>query len=81
MKKFFLWLATLIEDKQGSISSKRVGMFICLFILNKAINQPISNEIAIYTIAALAFAFAGLTIPEWFSDLSKNKIQQKNTTP
>jgi hypothetical protein len=77
VKSIFLWLATFIEDKQGSISAKRIGMFICLYILNKAVNQPVANEIAIYTIAALAFAFAGLTIPEWFSDLSLSKNKEK----
>ncbi len=70
--KFLRWLGTLIEDKRGAISSKRVGMFICLFILSRAVVQPDINEIVVWAIVALAFGFAGLTMPEWFSNI-KNK--------
>ena len=73
MKKFFIWLGTLIEDKTGVISSKRVGFFICLFILYHAVKNPVANEIAIYTVAALAFGLAGLTMPEWFSKLKEKE--------
>jgi len=73
MKKFFIWIGTVIEDKTGVISSKRVGFFICLFILNRAVLNPVANEIAIYTIAALAFGLAGLTMPEWFSQFKKSE--------
>jgi len=71
MKKLFIWLSTVIEDKQGVISSKRVGFFICLFILYHAVKNPVANEIAIYTVAALSFGLAGLTMPEWFSKLKE----------
>ena len=71
MKTFFVWLGTMIEDKTGVISSKRVGFFICLFILYHAVETPVSNEIAMYTVAALAFGLAGLTMPEWFSNIKK----------
>lgn len=67
MKKFILWIASLIEDKRGTISSKRIGFFWCLWILNRAATQPNINEIVIYAIVGLAFGLAGLTIPEWFS--------------
>jgi len=73
MKKFFIWLGTVIEDKAGVISSKRVGFFICLFILYHAVKNPVANEIAIYTVAALAFGLAGLTMPEWFSKLKEKE--------
>ena len=71
MKKLFIWIATLIEDKRGQISSKRIGFFVCLFMLNKAISQPTVNETVIWAIVALAAGLAGLTIPEWFSKLQK----------
>lgn len=74
MKKFILWIATLVEDKQGSISSKRIGFFWCLWMLSRAIQLSSVNEIAIYAVAGLAFGLAGLTLPEWFSDIkNKNK--------
>jgi hypothetical protein len=70
--KFLKWTATLIEDKAGSISSKRVGFFWCLWMLSRAIDQPNVNEIVIWAVVGLAFGLAGLTLPEWFSTV-KNK--------
>jgi len=70
--KFFRWLATMIEDKTGTISSKRIGFFWCLFMLQRVAANPTANEIVVYTVAGLAFGLAGLTIPEWFSSLKKD---------
>lgn len=75
MKKLFIWLASAFEDQAGSISSKRLGFFWCLWMLSRAVTQPNINEIVLYTIAGLAFGLAGLTIPEWFSNL-KNKTNE-----
>lgn len=72
MKKLFIWLGTVVEDKAGSISSKRVGFFWCLWILSRAIEQPEANEVAIWAVVGLAFGLVGLTIPEWFSKISKS---------
>jgi hypothetical protein len=71
--KVLLWIASLIEDKKGSISSKRIGFFWCLWMLSRASLAPNANEIVIYTIAGLSFGLAGLTIPEWFSTIKKNE--------
>ena len=71
MKQFLKWIGTLVEDKQGSISSKRVGFIYCLFMLHRAIYVPNINDIVILTIAGLALGLVGLTIPEWFSNLKK----------
>ena len=71
MKQFIKWAGTAIEDKNGSVSSKRLGFFWCLAMLNRAIDQPDVNEIVIWGIVGLAFGLVGLTIPEWFSDLKK----------
>jgi len=65
------WIQTIIEDKQGSISSKRIGFFWCLFMLQRISVQSTVNEIVVYTVAGLAFGLAGLTIPEWFSKIEK----------
>ena len=70
--KFFRWLATIIEDKTGIISSKRIGFFWCLFMLQRVAANPAANEIVVYTVAGLAFGLAGLTIPEWFSSIKKS---------
>ena len=69
--KFLKWIGTVIEDKNGSISSKRVGFFWCLLILGRAASQRDINEIVIWGVVGLAFGLAGLTIPEWFSQLKK----------
>ena len=71
--KFIRWCASLIEDKAGSISSKRIGFFWCLWMLSRAVTQPNINEIVLYTIAGLAFGLAGLTIPEWFNTIKKTE--------
>jgi len=41
-------------------------------MLNRAVSTPAINEIVIWAIVGLAFGLAGLTIPEWFSNI-KNK--------
>ncbi len=70
--KLIKWLATLVEDKAGNISSKRIGFFWCLWMLSRAIEQPLVNEIVIWAIVGLAFGLASITLPEWFSNI-KNK--------
>ena len=81
MKKFLIWAGGALEDKQGAASSKRVGFFICLFILYQAVKNPVANEIAIYTVAALAFGLAGLTMPEWFNKLNSTRPKQNPSDP
>lgn len=79
MKKVILWFASVVEDKRGSISSKRLGFFWCLWMLSRAVTQPNINEIVLYTIAGLAFGLAGLTLPEWFSGIKKNEPIQTSS--
>jgi len=78
--KFLKWIASTIEDKQGQISSKRIGFFYCLWMLNRAVEMTKTNEIVIYSIAGLAFALAGLTIPEWFSTIKKTSSTTETKT-
>lgn len=73
---FFKWVGTTIEDNTGRIDEKRVGFFMCLFILYKAMENPSVNEIVIYTAACLAFGLVGLTVPEV---LTKNRTSTKIT--
>ena len=71
MKQFFKWTATAIEDKRGQVSSKRLGFFWCLWMLNRTIELPNVNEIVVWAIVGLAFGLIGLTIPEWFANLKQ----------
>lgn len=71
--KIFKWMASAIEDQAGSISSKRLGFFWCLWMLSRAIQNPQVNEIVIWAVVGLAFGLAGLTIPEWFSNIKNDK--------
>lgn len=71
------WLVSVIEDRGGKISHKRVGFFWCLWMLSRAVTQPNINEIVLYTIAGLAFGLAGLTLPEWTGKLrSKETLKE-----
>jgi hypothetical protein len=70
--KFLKWLATTVEDKAGAVSAKRVGFFWCLFMLQRVSINPKANEIVVWAIVGLAFGLAGLTIPEWFSNIKKD---------
>ena len=70
--KFIKWIGTLIEDKRGSVSSKRIGFFWCLWMLSRAIDMDVVNEVVIWAIVGLAFGLVGLTIPEWFSNINKD---------
>ena len=69
--KFLRWIASTIEDKAGSISTKRIGFLWCLYMLNKAVKQPEINDIVVYAIVVMALGLAGLTIPEWFAQIRK----------
>lgn len=73
MIDFFRWIGGAFEDKAGHVSSKRLGFYWCLWMLNRAVYQPNINEIVVWAVAGLAFGLVGLTIPEWFSQLKKNK--------
>ena len=77
--KFIKWIASIIEDRAGAISSKRIGFFWCLWMLNRAAVQPQINEIVIWGIVGLAFGLAGLTIPEWFSNIKKSNDEKSIT--
>lgn len=68
ISRFFLWVASVVEDKRGQVSSKRIGFFWCLWMLNRTVSQPQVNEIVVWGIVGLAFGLVGLTIPEWFAD-------------
>jgi len=76
--KLLRWLASLVEDKRGAISHKRIGFFWCLWMLSRATKIPDVNEIIIWAIVGLAFGLAGLTIPEWFSNINNKKIKPIN---
>lgn len=71
---FIKWIGTTIEDDKGRVDEKRVGFFMCLFILYKAMENPTANEIVVYTAALLAFGLVGLTVPEV---LNRNKSTTK----
>lgn len=71
--KIFRWLGTALEDKAGSISSKRLIMFWGMYVLTKMSNNPTANEALIWPVIALILGAAGITIPEWFSKLKSNK--------
>ena len=71
MKQFIKWIAGSVEDKAGHVSSKRLGFYYCLWMLNRAVYQPDVNEMVVWAIVGISLGLVGLTIPEWFSNLKK----------
>lgn len=69
--KIFRWLGTAVEDKQGSISSKRLVMFWAMYTLSKMAKNPTPSEALIWPLVVLILGGAAITIPEWFSNLMK----------
>lgn len=69
IKAFVQWVASVFEDKTGSVSSKRVGLFIILWIFDKNLTNGIITHETIWPFIVLIAATMGLTLPEWFSKL------------
>lgn len=66
------WASTAVEDKAGSVSSKRLGFYFSLWMLKVMITSPDANSELVWPLIVLIAGLAGLTLPEWFSKL-KNK--------
>jgi hypothetical protein len=77
---FLKWLGSVVEDTDGLISSKRVGFFLCLWMLSRTIEVPNINEVVVYAFAALAFGLAGLTVPEFFATRDFKTAKTTETT-
>ena len=71
MIDFLKWVGSVIEDRKGNISSKRVGFFWCLWMLNRTVSQTEVNEVVIWGIVGLAFGLVGLAIPERLATIKK----------
>lgn len=76
IKALVRWVATAFEDKAGSVSSKRLGFYISLWLLKVLITTPGANVELVWPIIVLIAALAGLTLPEWFAKLKKNENEQ-----
>ena len=73
MKQFLKWLAGALEDKSGHVSSKRIGFFWCLWMLNRAVYQPDINEIVVWAIVGLSFGLTQSIVS--LCELEGNKIR------
>jgi len=73
IRKIIIWIASVFEDKTGSVSSKRVGLFIILWIFDKNLTNGIITHETIWPFIVLIAATMGLTLPEWFSKLKTNE--------
>lgn len=72
IKALLKWMATAVEDKAGSVSSKRLGFYFSLWLLNVMITTPGANVELVWPLIVLIAALAGLTLPEWFSKLKQD---------
>lgn len=71
IKVLLKWLATAVEDKAGSVSSKRLGFYMTLWLLKTMITTPGANAELVWPLIVLIAGLAGLTLPEWFTKLKK----------
>lgn len=69
---FWRWLASAVEDKAGSVSSKRLGFYFSLWMLRIMITTPGANSELVWPLIVLIAGLAGLTLPEWFSKMKKD---------
>lgn len=70
------WIATAFEDKAGSVSSKRLGFYISLWMLKVMITTPGASAELVWPLVALTAGLAGLTLPEWFANLKKKSGEE-----
>ncbi len=72
IKAFLKWAGTTVEDKAGSVSSKRLGFYFSLWMLKVMITMPGATSELVWPLIALIAGLAGLTLPEWFSKLKNS---------
>lgn len=66
------WLATLVEDKSGSVSTKRILALWAMWVLQEAYSTPGFKMEFAWPLIVLIAALVGATLPEWFSKLKTN---------
>lgn len=71
--KAIKWLASLVEDKVGSVSTKRILALWAMWVLQKAYQTPGFESSLIWPLIVLIAALVGATLPEWFSKLKTSK--------
>lgn len=86
MKDFYIelkaaakWVASLVEDKRGSVSHKRILALWGMWILDRIYQNPekYTDSSMIWPIIVFIATAATLTLPEWFSKL-KNPTNEGN---
>ncbi len=76
--QFFKWLGTAIEDKRGSISSKRIGFFIAIWYLKGLIDTPEVEVQLVWACMSLIAGLAGVSLAEWFTKLKQEGNEENN---
>lgn len=69
VKSVFSWLASLVEDKAGSVSTKRILALWAMWVLQNAYKTPGFENSLIWPLIVLIATLVGATLPEWFSKL------------
>lgn len=90
MKRFLIWLAGFLEDQKGTASSKRLSLYILLWILNNIVNKSLGggevDSNLIYVVMLLILGFGGMITSEFFNKInipfssSSSAIKRGETT-
>lgn len=76
--QFFKWLGSAIEDKRGSISSKRIGFFIAIWYLKGLLETPAVEIQLVWALISLIAGLAGIALAEWFTKLKQENNETTN---
>lgn len=79
IKSIARWFASLIEDKAGSVSHKRLLALWAMWVLDRTYKHPEQyDQTLIWPLIVLIAAAAAITLPEWFSNLKKGNNEANN---
>ncbi len=79
LKAAIRWAASLIEDKAGSVSTKRLLALWAMWVLDRTYKHPeLYDQTLIWPLIVLISAAAAITLPEWFSNLKTKKDETNN---
>jgi hypothetical protein len=77
MQKLINWFAGFFEDRDNNASSKRLSLYVCLFLLFKMVDGSLEgktiNETLLYVIGGIVLFDIGAITSEFLNKFADNK--------